>query len=264
MVHDETVMGTVTSFTVFQGALSPGEVEAAVDAACAELHRLDDIFSTWQDESPMSRLRRGDLALAEVPSEISDVLALCRAAKTATAGWFDPWSMPGGVDPTGLVKGWAVESAAEVLRRAGAPSAMINAGGDITAFGAPAPGQKWTIGIRHPWRVDALARVLEIVSAVATSGTYERGEHLVDPFTAEHASAVASATVTGPDLALADAFATALAVAGEIGLDFVREAVGYDAYLILLDGTEVSTDGISFALPKTSDGRGGDGSGRSA
>ena len=249
VVHDEPVMGTVTSFTVHSGALSPDEVEAAVATACAELHRLDGIFSTWLDESPMSQLRRGDLALADVTSEISEVLDLCHAAKTATAGWFDPWSIPGGVDPTGLVKGWAVESAAKVLRRAGVVSAMINAGGDITAFGEPSAGQPWRIGIRHPWRVDALACVLEIASAVATSGTYERGEHLVNPFTGKHASRVASATVTGPDLAIADALATALAVAGEIGLGFVRDAVGYDAYLILLDGTEVSSDGITFALP---------------
>ena len=198
----------------------------------------------------MSRLRRGELALAEAPSEIAEVLDLCDAAKTATAGWFDPWAMHGGVDPTGLVKGWIVERAAKLLRRSGVASAMINAGGDIAAFGEPSPGQRWRIGIRHPWRVDALACVLEIVSAVATSGTYERGEHLVDPFTGKHASEVASATVTGPDLAIADALATALAVAGEIGLDFVRDAVGYDAYMILLDGTEVSTDGICFADPR--------------
>lgn len=248
-MHDEQVMGTVASFTVEAGSLSPGEVKATVATACAELHRLDTMFSTWQDESPMSRLRRGDLELAEAPPEISEVLDLCRAVKSATAGWFDPWSMPGGVDPTGLVKGWAVERAAGVLRRAGAGSAMVNAGGDIAAFGQPSPGQNWWIGIRHPWRVDALACVLEIVSAVATSGTYERGEHLVDPFTGEHASRVASATVTGPNLAIADALATALAVSGEMGLDFVRDAVGYDAYLILPDGSEVSTDGITFAVP---------------
>lgn len=248
-MHDEQVMGTVASFTVEAGSLSPGEVTSTVATACAELHRLDAMFSTWQDESPMSRLRRGDLELAEAPPEISEVLDLCRAVKRATAGWFDPWSMPGGVDPTGLVKGWAVERAAGVLRRAGAGSAMVNAGGDIAAFGQPGAGQNWRIGIRHPWRVDALACVLEIVSAVATSGTYERGEHLVDPFTGEHASRVASATVTGPNLAIADALATALAVSGEVGLDFVRDAVGYDAYLILPDGSEVSTDGITFAVP---------------
>ena len=249
VVHDEPVMGTVVSFTVHAGARSPDEVEAAVAEACTELHRLDGIFSTWLDESPMSRLRRGELTSSEAPSEISEVLALCNVAKTATGGWFDPWSMPGGVDPTGLVKGWAVESAAKVLRRAGATSAMINAGGDIATFGEPSDGQHWRIGIRHPWRVDALACVLEITSAIATSGTYERGEHLVNPFTGKYASAVASASVTGPDLAIADAFATALAVAGEIGLDFVRDAVGYDAYLILPDGTEMSTNGITFTVP---------------
>lgn len=249
VLHDEPVMGTVTSFTVYPGRLSRDAVDAAVTAACAELHHVDDTFSTWKHGSPMSQLRRGELSLADAPPEIAAVLDLCRDAKAATAGWFDPWAMPGGVDPTGLVKGWAVEQAAAVLRRAGAEAGMVNAGGDIATFGEPSPGQRWRIGIRHPWRADALACVLEITAAVATSGTYERGEHLIDPATGRPASRVASATVTGPSLAMADAFATALAVAGEFALGAVRSVDGYDAYLVLLDGAEVSTDGIIVATP---------------
>ena len=91
--------------------------------------------------------------------------------------------MPGGFDPTGLAKGWAVDRALDVLRRSGLAGAMVNGGGDLAAFGAPAPGQRWRVGIRHPWCARSLAGIIEVGAAVATSGSYERGAHLIDPAT---------------------------------------------------------------------------------
>lgn len=151
-----------------------------------------------------------------------------------------------GVDPTGLVKGWAVQRAAGLLRQAGMVAAMVNGGGDVAVFGRPAPGQCWRVGVRHPWRRDALAGILEVTGAVATSATYERGAHLVDPATGRPASRAASATVTGPSLALADAFATAVAVGGDDALAAVGAVPGYVGYLIRPDGSETDTGGIVF------------------
>jgi len=250
-------MGTVATFTLHAGGIGPDDVSAAVDGACAILHHADATFSTWDPQSPVSRLRRGEVSLGEVPPPVGEVLELCAAARDATAGYFDPWAMPGGVDPTGLVKGWAVERAVESLEAAGLAGGMVNAGGDLMVFGtapptgspgtgpAPSPGV-WRIGIRHPWRPDALACVIEARGAVATSGTYERGAHLVDPWTGEPACRSASATVTGPSLAMADAFATALAVGGDEALDAAlwRGAGSYEAYLIRPDGSERATTGI--------------------
>ena len=102
-------------------------------------------------------------------------MAECRAARQASGGWFDPWAMPGGFDPTGLAKGWAVDRALDVLRRSGLAGAMVNGGGDLAAFGAPATGQRWRVGIRHPWCDRSLAGIIEVGAAVATSGSYERG-----------------------------------------------------------------------------------------
>src|SRR5580693_8660383 len=126
LTRAEPVMGTVVSFLVPRGVARPAGVGAVLDAACDYLHRIDAIFTTWDDVSPVSRLRRGAAGLADMPPEVAEVLCLCRAARQASGGWFDPWAMPGGVDPTGLVKGWGVERAAGLLRQAGVAAAMVN------------------------------------------------------------------------------------------------------------------------------------------
>jgi thiamine biosynthesis lipoprotein len=245
--HTEQVMGTVVSFTVVPGDLPVAAAREAVGSACQVLHRDDAVFSTWDPQSPVSRLRRGEATLSMMPAEVAEVLALCQQAKSASRGWFDPWALPGGVDPTGLVKGWSVERAAGVLRRAGAVAALVNGGGDLAAFGSPGPDQRWRVGIRHPWRPDGLACIVELDAAIATSAAYERGDHLLDPATGKAASGVASATVTGPSLALADALATALAVGGDDALAAVGALDGYDGYLIRADGSEADTGGMPFA-----------------
>src|SRR5207247_6455444 len=149
----------------------PGpELRSAVAAACATLHHADAIFSTWDAQSPVSRLRRGEAGLGELPPEVAEVMAECRAARQASGGWFDPWAMPGGFDPTGLVKGWAIERALEELRRAGLSGALINGGGDVAVFGSPAGGHRWRVGIRHPWRADALGCGVEVGQGPGTEG----------------------------------------------------------------------------------------------
>ena len=239
-------MGTVVSFAVLPALSRPGP-GAAIRAACALLHEADAVFSTWDPDTPLSRLRRGETSERDGPPSLADVRTACQAARDASDGWFDPWAMPGGYDPTGLVKGWAVDRALDALRQAGLPAALVNGGGDLAAFGGPAPGAPWRAGIRHPWRPDALATVLEVHGAVATSGSYERGAHLVDPHTGRPACRAASATVTGPGLAMADALATALAVGGDAALAAVARLPGYAGYLIRPDGTETWTSGIRFA-----------------
>jgi thiamine biosynthesis lipoprotein len=139
-----------------------------------------------------------------------------------------------------------VERAAGVLRAAGAAAALVNGGGDLAAFGSPRPGQRWRVGIQHPWRRDALAAIVEVRAAIATSAHYERGAHLLDPRTGRPATGAASATVLGPSLALADALATALAVGGDDALAAIGALDGYEGYLIGADGGEADTGGIEF------------------
>jgi thiamine biosynthesis lipoprotein len=240
--HVERVMGTAVSFDV------RGGTPAALAAACAVLHSADAVFSTWEPDSPMSRLRRGELSVGEAPAEIAEVLDLCAQAKRMSGGWFDPWGMPGGVDPTGLVKGWAAQRAADTLREAGAEAAMVNAAGDIVTFGEPEPGGAWQLGIRDPRQPDRIACVVAARDgAVATSAAYERGDHVVDPHTGAPARAALSATVTGPDLTIADALATGLFAAGVAGLPLIDALPGYDALLVEPGGETLATD--EFASP---------------
>jgi thiamine biosynthesis lipoprotein len=195
----------------------------------------------------MSRLRRGELALHDAPPEMAEVLERCAYARRATGGWFDPWAMPGGVDPTGLVKGWAAQRALADLEEAGVAAAMVNAGGDVVVCGQPEPGRPWRVGIRDP---DDSSRCLCVVStsaAVATSGTYERGAHVLDPHTGRPARGAVAATVAGPDLALADALATGLLAAGATGMTEVVRLPGYSALIIGTDGSPVSSEDFPVA-----------------
>jgi thiamine biosynthesis lipoprotein len=246
LVHAEPVMGTVVSFTVYGGGLGEQAVRAAVEEACLLLHRHDETFSTWKPHSPVSRLRRGEISPAQAPPEVAEVLELCQVARRLSGGWFDPWAVPGGVDPTGLVKGWALEQALEVLRAVGVEAALVNGGGDLVGTGRPPRGGPWRVGIRHPWHRGALACVVELEGAVATSGSYERGPHLIDPRSGRPTVAAASATVTGPSLALADALATALAVGGDEVLARIDGIDGYEGYLIRPDASEASTGAMAF------------------
>ena len=155
--------------------------------------------------------------------------------------------MPGGVDPTGYVKGWAAQRALGALAMAGVTGAIVNAAGDIATFGNPGAGRPFRVGIVDPSDPRRLACVVEPGGAVATSGTYERGAHLVDPRTGQAATRAASATVTGPDLGLADALGTALAVAGPDGLGFVEPIAGYEGFVIDHNGSWRSSAGFPFA-----------------
>jgi thiamine biosynthesis lipoprotein len=239
--HAEHVMGTVVSFDLRPGDLDEGTARAALTTACATLHEADDELSTWKPESALSRLRRGELELADAPASVAEVLRRSAVARELSGGWFDPWRMPGGVDPTGLAKGWIAERALERLKSAGIRAAMVNAGGDVVAFGEPEPGRPWRIGIQDPRSPGQLVRVVELDGAVATSGAYERGDHVLDPGSGLPAHELLSATVTGPELDLADALSTGLFAAGERGLEMIESIPAYDALVVRTDGTLATT-----------------------
>lgn len=242
-------MGTAVSFELRTADVPEAEARAALVRACAVLHRADAVFSTWQPESPTSRLRRGEITLADCPAEVAEVLERCERARALSGGAFDPWAMPGGVDPTGLVKGWAAQRALGELRWAGLDAAMVNAGGDIATFGRPAPDRAWRVGIRDPRDEHALLCVVAADGAVATTGAYERGDHVLDPLTGLPARGALSATVTGLDLALADALATGLLVDGEAGLTAVAVLDGYGAMVLRPDGVARAAGAFAAESP---------------
>ena len=248
MHHRESVMGTVVTIDVYtkDGTIESG-TSFGLARARAVLHRVDAIFSTWKPHSPMSRLRRGEITCGEAPSEVTEVLERCAVAREVSGGWFDPWAMPGGVDPTGYVKGWAAQCALAELASSEVVGAMVNAAGDIASFRSAERPEPFRIGIVDPKVPTHLACAVELFGAIATSGTSERGAHLIDPHTKRPGARVASASVCGPDLGLADALATALTVSGEHGLALVEPLEGYEALVIAFSGDARWTEGFPFA-----------------
>jgi thiamine biosynthesis lipoprotein len=244
ITHAEHVMGTVASITVDRGPRSTAAARGAIEAACGVLHDADSIYSTFDPDSPLSRHRRGELRREELPDTLLEVLERCAAAVRLTGGAFDPWAMPGGFDPTGLVKGWAAQRALQQLSAAGLSAAMVNAGGDIACFG-PEP---WRIGVRHPSQPGQLVCVAGVNGAIATSGGYERPDEIFDPADGQPADRLAQATVAGPDLGLADAYATALVVRGEDGLGMLDQTP-YGAVIVTPDGRMLATAGFPIAPP---------------
>jgi thiamine biosynthesis lipoprotein len=210
---------------------------ADVEPAFAWLREVDATFSTYRPDSEISRLDRGEITLAECRPEVDEVLTRCLALERATGGFFS--ARPAGrLDPSGFVKGWAVAGAAERIDAAGF---SINAGGDVIVRGRPEDGRRWRIGIRHPVELDKIAVVVEVEDlAVATSGEYERGAHIVDPHTGRPPRGLLSVTVVGPDLATADAYATAAFAMGAAGPEWTATLDGYDA-LCITSGHEVLT-----------------------
>jgi thiamine biosynthesis lipoprotein len=240
----EHVWGTVISLDV-RDAVDP----RVIDDVFVWFRRVDDLFSTWRDETEISRIGRGALEVARASAEVREVLMLCERAQCETGGAFDvtvgarakvaprPGLAP--LDPSGLVKGWAVERAGEHLEAAGAARWCINAGGDVAVRGCPDDGNEWRVGVQHPWERDKIAVVVGVTDgAVATSGRSERGDHVIDPRSGLPATGLASATVVDADLARADALATAAIAYGSIGAEWLR---GVAAMGITDDRTVVTT-----------------------
>ena len=202
---------------------------------------VDETFSVFKEKSEVSRIRRGELALADASAEVQHVFARCEELRTETQGFFDVDAV--GLDPSGFVKGWSVDEGTAILDRAGLEEYAINAGGDIRVRG------RWTIGIQHPRDAKAIAKVVEGSDlAVATSGAYERGEHVRDPHTGAAPDGILSVTVTGPDLGTADAYATAaLAMGARRAPGWTARLRGYEAMTILADGRVLSTPGFPSA-----------------
>lgn len=205
---------------------------------------VDTTFSTFKPESEVSRLARGERAVEEAHPEVRGILERCEQLRRQTGGYFDHRAA-GRLDPSALVKGWSVDRAVSLLEEAGLTSFAVNAGGDVRVRGGARPAGTWRVGIQHPLVRDRIAAVVESRDlAVATSGAYERGDHIVDPWSGEPPRGVLSVTVTGPDLAGADAYATAAYAMGHRGASWTANLPGYEAMTILGDGSVLSTPGF--------------------
>lgn len=240
-VFVDHVMGMPISVHV-RGARARGvEVEQAVGTLFDGLRDAEEVFSTYRPDSEISRLQRGELALANCRPEVREVHRLCEAALVLTGGSFDAWSAvpgrPGVFDPTGLVKTWAVARASRALLDLTGLGVAVGAAGDILVRSGD-DGPAWQIGIEDPRdRSRIVATVPVNDGGTATSGRAARGDHIIDPLSGRHAREVLSATVVGPSLMWADVFATAAVARGAAAVRWVQGLHGTSGVLVLADGT---------------------------
>lgn len=247
-------MGTAVSLHI-AGSLPASAVETLAERTFGWLRDVDQRFSTYRHDSEVNRLDRRELRHPDCSGDLRAVLEACADLWHATNGWFDPHAT-GRFDPSGYVKGWAVQVASDRLLASGAADHCINAGGDVRVRGvapvasgsdvtAGGPPSRWRVGIRHPWQPERVCWVLAGADlAVATSGSYERGRHVVDPFRREPATGLCSVTVVGADLGLADGYATAALAMGTAGLRWLAGLAGYEWAAITDDGEAYRSAGL--------------------
>jgi len=214
---------------------------------------FEQILSRHRPGTELSRVARDELSIDDASAPVREVLTHCKRLRAVTEGCFDhePRARSGDpadpvLDTDGLAKGWIIRQAALGLMVDGVMSFAVSAGGDVVV-GAPPPGRDgWRVGVRHPGAFRSVVATLEVQRlAVATSGTYERGEHIRSC----RGAALSSVTVAGPDLDVADAMATAVHASGEPDPPWWRTAgEGYGLLTVSTGGRLRWTAGMEDLL----------------
>ncbi len=235
-------MGTV--FTLDIRSAPTAQARRTVREAALWLHHVDEVFSTYKPGSQISRLGRGELTVADCDPEVAVILRRCDETAAISQGWFTT-QIDGRLDPSGMVKGWAVEQVSRRLWAAGLRDHSVNGGGDVQVAGESAPGRPWRIGIADPFRPGGLTAVVSGRDlAVATSGTTERGRHILDPRSGGPATGLASVTLIGPRLTEIDAYATAAFAMGAHAREWIPSLDDVEAIAVTEDGQSWWTPGF--------------------
>jgi thiamine biosynthesis lipoprotein len=235
------IMGTGVSIDI------PDAEEKIFNKVFKRLIQIDERFSTYKPESEVSKYIRGEITEGQISHELKQVIKACKTAEKATDGTFSAWAGHS-FDPSGYVKGWSIAEGAKIIKKAGYKTFCIGIGGDILA--ASNSERIWRIGIQDPAHKNQILTTLSVKNAaVATSGTYERGLHIINPKTHEPSSSILSITVVGADIIDADVLATSAFVQGEFGLNFIGgKALGYEAIMVGKNGEVSITSGMGEYL----------------
>ena len=233
--------------TIVVDIVDEGVTEDAFDKVYSYFQHINEKFSTYKETSEITKINKGLISLEGYSLEMQEVFKLSEETKQITAGYFDIKKPNGAYDPSGLVKGWAIYNAAQILHKEGFHNFYIDAGGDIQVSGRNAEGGPWSIGIRSPFKPETeIVKVLSIQDkGVATSGNYVRGDHIYDPHTKSNVpDEIVSLTVIGPNVYEADRFATAAFAMGKKGIEFIERLEGFEGYSIDVKGIATMTTGF--------------------
>jgi len=225
--------------------VDPPVTEAVLEAVYAYFHYVDDKFSTYKDTSEITAINQMKLTVKQSSQDMQTIFSLAEQTRRETDGYFDI-ERNGTCDPSGLVKGWAIDNAAQLLAERGFSNYYVDAGGDIQVSGKNALGQTWRVGIQNPFNPREIVKVVYIADGgVATSGTYVRGQHIYNPRErGVLVTDVVSLTVIGPNIYEADRFATAAFAMGRQGIAFIERLDGFEGYMIDEHGQATLTSGF--------------------
>jgi thiamine biosynthesis lipoprotein len=229
--------------------VDPWATEGIFDAVYSYFKYVDDKFSTYKETSEISLINRKEIALEHSSEDMREVFSLAEQTKEETNGFFEIRRVDNGIaidDPSGLVKGWAIYNAADILRQEGFENYYVDAGGDIQAVGQNSRGQNWRVGIRNPFNLNEIVKVLSVSNrGVATSGTYVRGQHIYNTKNGgQPIKDIMSLTVVGPDVYEADRFATAAFAMGGQGIHFIESLESFEGYMIDRERRATFTSGF--------------------
>jgi FAD:protein FMN transferase len=223
-----------------------GNCASVFEQAFEYVHQVDERFSTYKTSSEISAFNRGDISPEQVSADMREVFALAAQTKKDTQGYFNIHRPDGQVDPSGIVKGWAIRNTAKLIAAAGFQNFFVDIGGDIQASGVDENSQPWRVGIRCPFNDQDIIKVVGLQGqGIATSGTYVRGQHIYNPLYPEKTlTDIVSLSVIGPDVLEADRFATAAFAMGEEGIYFIQSLAGFEAYMVNASGIATQTTGF--------------------
>jgi FAD:protein FMN transferase len=207
---------------------------------------VDRNFSTYIESSEVNCINRGEIAIADVSAAMGEVLTLAEDTRQASDGYFNVLRPDGKLDPSGIVKGWAIAKAAAMIEATGARNFYVEAGGDVQVKGVSGDGSVWRVGIRSPFAENEIVKVLDLADAgIATSGAYVRGAHIYDPHDpARLLNEIVSMSVVAKSVVDADRFATAAFAMGPTGIYFIEALEGIEAYAVDADGIATQTTGF--------------------
>ena len=208
---------------------------------------VDEKFSPFKKDSEVSKINDEKTNEADYSADMKEILKLADQTKKETNGYFDIMDNNGKYNPSGIVKGWAVYKAAELLKSMGYYNFYVDAGGDIQVEGKNAEKNPWKIGIKNPFNTSEVVRVvyLDKNQGIATSETYIRGQHIYNPKNRkEKMNEIVSISVIGKNVYEADRFATAAFSMQKEGINFIEKLDGFEAYMIDKNGIATMTSGF--------------------
>ncbi len=217
-----------------------------IDELFVYFEHIEQIFSPFRESSETCRINRGEILPENYSAEMKEILVLAEQTKKETNGFFNIETTPGKINPVGIVKGWAIFKAAQILEKKGFENFYVDIGGDIQTKGLNSEGKKWKIGIRNPFSNESGQELIKIVylsgQGIATSGNYLRGNHIYNPLNPDRKlEGLVSFSVIGPNVYEADRFATAAFAMGKDGIYFIEKLPGFEGYVVENNGRATMT-----------------------